>query len=111
MYQLINEKSIYQYFGDDDLDMIKVMIQIIIDTNIQDLKELTSFYEDGDFPTIKKKVHKAKPTMSYIGADSSRKLLEDIEANLENSQKLNEELQINLITIEEELQAFLKTIQ
>ncbi len=110
MYNLISEQSIYQYFGDDDPDMIRTMIQIILDTNIQDLKNLMAFYDAGDFDKIKKQVHKSKPTMSYIGAQTSRKLLEEIEGNIENFLVLNTELQSNLTIIEEELQAFLKKL-
>ncbi len=42
MNQFISEQSIYQYFGDDDPEMIKEMIQIILATNINDLKELVA---------------------------------------------------------------------
>jgi hypothetical protein len=110
MYQLISEQSIYQYFGDDDPDMVKTMIQIILDTNIPDLKELTDFYEKNDFVTIKKRIHKAKPTMSYIGALSTKKLMESIEENVQDSLHLNKQLQSNLITIEKELREFLEKI-
>jgi HPt (histidine-containing phosphotransfer) domain-containing protein len=110
MYKLISEQTIYQYFGDDDPDMIRSMINIILETNIQDLKELTSFYENDDFDSIKKRCHKAKPTMSYIGAIRSRKLLEEIEANLENSRELNQKLQEDLAIIETELNQFLEKL-
>jgi HPt (histidine-containing phosphotransfer) domain-containing protein len=110
MYQLISEQSIYQYFGDDDPGMIREMIQIILDTNIKDLKELGSFYQGGDFVTIKKRCHKAKPSMSYIGAIKTRKTLEEIEADLENSALLNESLQEQIKVIEAELKQFVETI-
>jgi HPt (histidine-containing phosphotransfer) domain-containing protein len=110
MYQLISEESIYQYFGDDDPDMIKSMIQIILTSNIHDLKELPQFYESNDFVTIKKRIHKAKPSMSYIGAQSTRKLIEKIEENVEDSLDLNAQLQSNLSKIEEELHDFLKSV-
>lgn len=110
MYKLISEQTIYQYFGDDDPDMIRSMINIILETNIQDLKELTSFYENDDFDSIKKRCHKAKPTMSYIGAIRSRKLLEEIEANLENSRELNQKLQEDLAIIDTELNQFLEKL-
>ncbi|MDG1277984.1 MAG: Hpt domain-containing protein [Algoriphagus sp.] len=110
MYQLISEQSIYQYFGDDDPDLIKSMIQIILTSNIHDLKELPQFYESNDFVTIKKRIHKAKPSMSYIGAQSTRKLIERIEENVEDSLALNEQLQSNLSKIEEELHDFLKSV-
>ena len=48
--------------------------------------------------------------MSYIGALSSKKLLEEIEADLENSASLNEKLQENLSIIEIELKDFLAKI-
>jgi HPt (histidine-containing phosphotransfer) domain-containing protein len=110
MYQIISEQSIYQYFGDDDTDMIREMIQIILDTNIKDLKELGSFYDEEDYVTIKKRCHKAKPSMSYIGAIKTRKTLEEIEANLENSAPLNESLQEQIRLIETELNIFVSSI-
>jgi len=110
MYQLISEQSIYQYFGDDDPDMIREMIQIILDTNIKDLKELTVLYQGEDFVTIKKRCHKAKPSMSYIGAIKTRKTLEEIEANLETSSQLNDLLQEQIRIIETELTKFVSEL-
>ncbi len=111
MYQFISEQTIYQYFGEDDPDMVKEMIQIILDTNMKELKELNKFYSLKDFVTIKKRCHKAKPTMSYIGAIKTRKILEEIEANLESSKELNNTLQGHLDVIILELNEFLKTIE
>ena len=111
MYQIISEQSIYQYFGDDDPEMTKEMLQIILDTNIHDLKELNKFYALKDFETIKKRCHKAKPSMSYIGARKSRKILEEIEKNIESSVELNNTLQKQLDLITLELNQFLKTIK
>ena len=110
MYQIISEQSIYQYFGDDEPEMVREMIQIILDTNIKDLKELGEFYDNGDYATIKKRCHKAKPSMSYIGAVKTRKTLEEIEANLENSAPLNESLQEQIKLIETELSVFVSAM-
>ncbi len=110
MYHLISEQSIYQYFGEDDPEMIREMIQIILDTNIKDLKELDALYEIGDFASIKKRCHKAKPSMSYIGALKTRKTLEEIELNLENSADLNRSLQEQLRLIEIDLTEFISAI-
>jgi hypothetical protein len=110
MYTIISEKLIYKYFGDDDPEMIKNMIKIILETSIKDLKGLTICYENADFETIKKRCHKAKPSMSYIGALSSKKLLEEIEADLDNSYELNIRLQEELNTIVLELQEFRKRL-
>ena len=110
MYHLISEQSIYQYFGEDDPEMIREMIQIILDTNIKDLKELDALYAIGDFASIKKRCHKAKPSMSYIGALKTRKTLEEIELNLENSAALNRSLQDQLRLIESDLTEFISAI-
>lgn len=109
MYQFISEISIYQYFGDDDPEMIRDMVQIILDTNINDLKELPELFEKQDFLAIKKRCHKAKPSMSYIGAMKSRKLLEKIEEDIENSSSEINELYSQLHEVEKELLDFLKT--
>ncbi|MEN2283025.1 Hpt domain-containing protein [Algoriphagus sp. SE2] len=111
MYQIISEQSIYQYFGDDDPEMTRDMLRIILDTNIRELKELDKFYASKDFETIKKRCHKAKPTMSYIGAMSSRKILEEIEKNLESSEELYSSLQEQLDLITLELKKFIETIK
>jgi HPt (histidine-containing phosphotransfer) domain-containing protein len=110
MYQLIDEKTIKEYFGEDDPVLLKEMIQIILDINIQELKELNHFYSISDFQTIKKRCHKSKPSMSYIGAESTRKILIEIETTLENSIQQNEILQDHLLILEKELNHLLNSI-
>ncbi len=110
MYQFISEQSIYQFFGEDEPELIREMVQIILETNIKDLKELDMFYKQDDFVTIKKRCHKAKPTMVYIGAQKTRKILEEIENDRNNYQDLNKTLQAHLIGIETELNQFLETL-
>lgn len=110
MYQYISEQSIYQYFGEDEPEMIKEMIEIILETNIQDLTELDKFHNLNDFPTIKKRCHKTKPSMSYIGAQKTRKLLEEIENNPNDFLVLNSDLQTQLSEIEKELHQFLEAL-
>lgn len=110
MYQLISPQTIIQYFGDDDEEMLREMIQIIIDTNLNELKKLQPYYDKGEFLVIKKKCHKAKPSMSYVGAMKTRKLLEEIESDLENSHSTYKELLKQIDIIENELKVFLKGI-
>ncbi|WP_192349749.1 Hpt domain-containing protein [Algoriphagus sp. Y33] len=107
MYKFISEQSIYQYFGEDEPEMIREMVQIILETNIKDLKELDIFYKQNSYTTIKNLCHKAKPTMVYIGALKTRKILEEIEKNPSGFPELNESLQADLIGIETELNQFL----
>ncbi|WP_291787827.1 Hpt domain-containing protein [Cecembia sp.] len=110
MYQLISPQTIIQYFGDDDKEMLREMVQIILDTNLSDLKLLDPFYDKGDYATIKKKCHKAKPSMSYVGAIESRKLLEKIESDLENSRPTYNHLLEHIDIIDKELKHFLDNI-
>ncbi|MEP0711313.1 Hpt domain-containing protein [Algoriphagus sp.] len=110
MYQYISEQSIYQYFGEDDPEMIKEMVEIILTTNIKDLKQLQNLHQQGEFTTIKKRCHKAKPSMNYIGALKTRKIIEDIESGQEDFSELNTLLHIHLSNIETELHQFLKSI-
>ena len=109
MYQLINEKTILQYFGNDDPVMLREMVQIIIDINLKELKNLNQSYLNADYSTIKKCCHKSKPSMSYIGALKTRKILEDIESDIENSHELYETLQSHLLVIEAELIKFMNS--
>jgi len=110
MYQLISEQSIYHYFGEDEPNMIREMIQIILNTNIRDLAEMDDLFDQKNFSAIKKRCHKAKPSMSYIGAQKTRKLLEEIENNPPNYQIESEKLKAQLTIIETELNQFLATI-
>ena len=110
MYQLISRQTIFQYFGDDDKEMLQEMIQIILDSNLQDLKNMEDLYASKDWEMIKKRCHKAKPSMSYIGAIQTRKILEAIESDLENSQNNFSELKSQIGTIEKELHTFLESL-
>ena len=86
------------------------MIQIILDSNLQDLKNMEDLYASKDWEMIKKRCHKAKPSMSYIGAIQTRKILEAIESDLENSQNNFSELKSQIGTIEKELHTFLESL-
>lgn len=108
---MISPQVIYQFFGDDDNEMLKDMIEIILETNLKDLKELETAYEEKDFLTIKKRCHKAKPSMSYIGAVETRRLLEEIEQDMERSYNKYLELLKHIRIIEKELQEFLQNLK
>ncbi len=107
MYQLINPQTIFHFFGDDDEEMLREMIQIILDTNFKELMLLDPYYEAGDLAMVKKKCHKAKPSMSYVGAMKTRKILEEIEHDLENSYPAYQRLLGDLKVLDTELRDFL----
>lgn len=110
MYQLISPQTIFQYFGDDDKEMLQEMIQIILDSNLKDLKNMDELYATQDWAQIKRRCHKAKPSLSYIGAIQTRKILESIEADLENSHQHFNELLHDIEIIEKELHTFLDSL-
>jgi HPt (histidine-containing phosphotransfer) domain-containing protein len=110
MYQLISPQTIFQYFGDDDKEMLQEMIQIILDSNLNDLKHMHELYEAHEWALIKRRCHKAKPSLSYIGAIQTRKILEAIEADLENSHAHFDDLLHDIEIIEKELHTFLDSL-
>lgn len=104
---LISEEVIYRQFGSDDPEAIREIIQLIQTTHVKELKELGNLYSLGDWGTIKKKCHKAKPSMDYLGAFTITRTLEQIEFHPENSESVNLQLQNQLIILESELTDFL----
>jgi HPt (histidine-containing phosphotransfer) domain-containing protein len=108
--QLISQEVIYQHFGKDDPETIREIIELIQSTHLIDLKELKNFFQNGEFSTIKKRCHKAKPSMSYLGASTVTKTLEEIENQVENSDSLIHELQNQLAILESELAEFLSKL-
>jgi HPt (histidine-containing phosphotransfer) domain-containing protein len=86
------------------------MIQIILDSNLKDLKSMDVLYEAEDYALIKRRCHKAKPSLSYIGAIQTRKILESIEADLENSKNQFQNLLHDIEIIEKELKTFLDSL-
>lgn len=110
MYQLISPQTIFQYFGDDDKEMLQEMIQIILDSNLKDLRNMDDLYSSQDWAQIKRRCHKAKPSLSYIGAIQTRKILESIEGDLENSHQHFNELLHDIEIIEKELNTFLDSL-
>ncbi|WP_114751085.1 Hpt domain-containing protein [Pleomorphovibrio marinus] len=110
MYSLINPEVIFHFF-DEDPQMVNEMVGIIISTNIQELRGLGGVFESGNFFQVKKKCHKSKPSMSYLGAIKVRGTLEKIEENVEASfERYYPHLLQELDLLEKELGLFLDHI-
>ncbi len=110
MYSLINPEVIFHFF-DEDPQMVNEMVGIIISTNLQELRGLRGVFESGNFYQVKKKCHKSKPSMSYLGAIKVRSTLERIEENVEVSfEKYYPNLIEELDLLEKELGEFLDHI-
>lgn len=110
MYKQIKPDMIYHYF-DQDLDLIYEIIELVIDLNIQDLKNLMPLYDLGEITAIKQKFHKTKPVFGFLGATGINEHIEKIEADIPNLFPLyyNDLLQ-KLLELEDDLQSFLKKI-
>ncbi len=111
MYQHIDEDTIYNYLGRDNQELIEELLGLVISVNLVELQELSDLYQKKDYSTIKKRVHKSKPSLSYIGATKTLELVHKIESELESSAPINTELQEHIILIKKELQEFLASLR
>lgn len=109
MYTLIEPERIFHYF--DDAGTVNEMMQLIMITNIEELKGLQQIYESGDFEKTKKICHKSKPTMLYLGATQMRDNLENLEKNIPDKfDLLYPAFLKELDLLEMEIKAFLKEV-
>jgi len=107
MYTIIHKGTIFHYFGDES-EMAVQMVEVILDSNLKDLKQLPELFQQEKHDEIKVRCHKGKSTMSYIGALQVRKLLEEIEQDPKTQYPPNrEQLARDLEVVEEELHDFL----
>ncbi|WP_246581600.1 Hpt domain-containing protein [Echinicola shivajiensis] len=107
MYKLINKDVIFQFLGDNP-ELIKPMMEMVLNNNILDLKDLDQFYDKGNFDEVKLKCHKAKSAMGYVGSSQTKKLLQSIEVDVkENYPNYKDELKEHITILEEELKQFL----
>jgi hypothetical protein len=108
MYKQIKPDMIFHYF-DQDIDLINEILELVVDLNIQDLKNLMPLYELGEVAAIKQKFHKSKPVFGFLGASGVNQHIETIEEDIQNRFPIyHKELLVLLDELEEDLQAFLK---
>ncbi len=106
-YSYIHTESIYQYFGKENPELVKELVTLIIEVNLEELRSLPDFYQQKDYATIKKRVHKSKPSLGYIGATKTLPLIRSIEAEPENSLENIQNLLEHIEHISSELKSFL----
>ncbi|GHB29378.1 Hpt domain-containing protein [Mongoliitalea lutea] len=111
MYHFINPQIIVQYFGDEDESLIAEMIRMIRDTNLTELSLLDDAFSKEDYMHIKRVCHKSKPSLSYIGAISSRGLVEQIEQDPSSTYEIYELLKVEISSIIQELKHYESTLQ
>jgi hypothetical protein len=101
---------IYHFF-DHDTELIYEIIELVMEISIQDLKNLEHHYENKEFFIIKKKFHKSKPMLSYLGAITVKNNIENIEKNIEKKFPYYYNTLLNqLDSLEKELKIFLEKI-
>ncbi|MBD3629011.1 Hpt domain-containing protein [Cyclobacterium sp.] len=110
MYKQIKPDMIYHYF-DQDIELIYEIIELVIDLNIQDLKNLMPLYDLGEIEAIKQKFHKSKPVFGFLGASGINGLIETIELDIRGQFPIYyDELLLILHELEDDLHSFLKKI-
>ena len=108
MYKQIKPDMIYHYF-DQDIELIHEIIELVLELNVQDLKNLMPLYQEGEISQIKKKFHKSKPVFSLLGAINVNKTIVILEHNIDERfpEKYPAFLKI-LEELEQDLHSFLK---
>ncbi|SEI85425.1 hypothetical protein SAMN05192553_101548 [Cyclobacterium xiamenense] len=108
MYKQIKPDMIFHYF-DQDIELINEILELVMDLNIQDLKQLMPLYDLGEIAAIKQKFHKSKPVFGFLGASGVNQHIEKIEEDIQNKFPIHHnELLVLLDELETDLQDFLK---
>jgi len=99
---------IYYYF-DQDTKLMHEIVELVLELNVQDLKNLMPLYKEGDVNLIKKKFHKSKPVFSLLGATNVNNSISAVVHNINDnfSEKYHQFL-VKLDELEMDLQSFLK---
>ncbi len=71
-----------------DKSMIEEMIEMFLDLVPQSLSELRSLYEDEQWLELKAEAHKLKPNFAYMGIESGKELLQQIEHHADKEEDL-----------------------
>ncbi|GAB3658486.1 hypothetical protein GCM10028791_31470 [Echinicola sediminis] len=108
MYQLINKDAVFQFLGEDP-DFIKPILEIVLNVNLNELKQLDALYEAEEYEEVKIKCHKAKSAMGYVGSSHTKKILQTIELDVINTYpELKDDLKKDVDLLEVELKHFLE---
>ncbi|AWW28942.1 hypothetical protein DN752_01670 [Echinicola strongylocentroti] len=110
MYDLINKDVIFQFLGDDP-ELIRPMLEMVLNNSLPELDQLDALYQKCDYEEVRIKVHKAKSAIGYVGATSTRKLLQEIEKDVPNVYPKNiHSLKQDIEIIKKEITHFLAEI-
>ncbi|WP_229802455.1 Hpt domain-containing protein [Echinicola pacifica] len=84
---------------------------MILNNSLPELEQLDELYENGDYESVRIKVHKAKSAMGYVGAQQTRQLLLEIEKGVkEVYPEKNAQLKSELEIVRQEVQQFISEI-
>ena len=68
----------------DDSESIREMIKLFIDTTIPILEEISTEYQNSNFPRVGELAHKMKPSIDFMEIESLRQVVRDIELSGKN---------------------------
>jgi len=110
MYELINKDVIYQFLGDDP-ELIRPMLELVLNNNLKELKNLDELFQSEEYEEVKIKCHKAKSAMGYVGSSHTKKILQAIEIDVKEAYpKMKTDLANDIVKLEEELKHFLEKL-
>ncbi|MDX1587186.1 MAG: Hpt domain-containing protein [Balneolaceae bacterium] len=81
--QLVNLAYLEEISGGDEeliIEMIEMFLDIVPDT----LSNMENLHEQKEWEDLRAQAHKLKPNMAYMGIDTGRELLQEIEKHAEN---------------------------
>ena len=89
MNKPVDLKDLYD-LSRGNTEFVREMIQIFLDHNPIDLKDLENSISKKEYPAIKSKAHKMKTSLGFMGLKHLLKPLESIETLAENKRETEE---------------------
>lgn len=94
-------------------EVIKEILELFLTQTPKDLEKLTESVLNQDWTQVKAMAHHIKPTLTYVGAESLREILQNIESMAMNFEDVNQiqhlidQIQIRFETLYEDLRVYL----
>jgi HPt (histidine-containing phosphotransfer) domain-containing protein len=71
--------SYIELMADGDDDMIKLLLEKLLDEPAKEMKKMKSFIEEKNYTELQFTAHKMKSTLSFVGSDSLTSINKKIE--------------------------------
>lgn len=77
---MLNKKLLTNLYG-DDLEHASLMFKTFLTESLKEWYEILRIEQEGDFVTIKNKIHRLKPAFLMVGMSNIENMLAQLEAN------------------------------